>query len=209
MAIGSSQVRYIHSPYTFEGTVQIDMARLNYLFREETSPNHSDDESLGCITPQTASVHGEEIWEMESSNPSFSSDPCHKEMPAAPQVHQVEEGEDADETADAPVCDHVDHWKRLRSKRGHAYFLCYLCGRKWKTPTVQAYRYKTNNRAKPIYHADGFEFSAPANVSDANAGKHVRAHAYDNVHSQHQQQPQPRRPRNVHARDQYLGSYGY
>eukprot|EP00667_Euglena_gracilis_P012566 EG_transcript_12920 len=35
--------------------------------------------------------------------------------------------------ADGARCNHFHNWKRLRSKRGFAYFVCYLCGAKWRT----------------------------------------------------------------------------
>ena len=31
------------------------------------------------------------------------------------------------------TCTHAKHWKRLRAKRGSAYFLCFQCGAKWRT----------------------------------------------------------------------------
>eukprot|EP00667_Euglena_gracilis_P024317 EG_transcript_27921 len=30
-------------------------------------------------------------------------------------------------------CGHQSSWKRLRAKRGYAYFVCYYCGAKWRT----------------------------------------------------------------------------
>lgn len=30
------------------------------------------------------------------------------------------------------LCHHVSHWKRLRAKRGISYFVCFLCGIKWR-----------------------------------------------------------------------------
>jgi hypothetical protein len=32
-----------------------------------------------------------------------------------------------------PPCAHHPSWKRLRAKRGYAYFVCYACGAKWRT----------------------------------------------------------------------------
>eukprot|EP00667_Euglena_gracilis_P007999 EG_transcript_8092 len=37
---------------------------------------------------------------------------------------------------DAPSCGHVKHWKRLRAKRGFAYFVCYQCGLKWRMCSI-------------------------------------------------------------------------
>ena len=31
------------------------------------------------------------------------------------------------------TCTHAKYWKRLRAKRGAAYFLCFQCGAKWRT----------------------------------------------------------------------------
>jgi hypothetical protein len=36
----------------------------------------------------------------------------------------------------ASACDHVDHWKRLRAKRGYSYVVCYCCGVKWRIKDV-------------------------------------------------------------------------
>jgi hypothetical protein len=45
------------------------------------------------------------------------------------------EGEKTEITTDAPHgrCNHRKDWKRLRAKKGCAFFMCCLCGSKWNT----------------------------------------------------------------------------
>jgi len=38
--------------------------------------------------------------------------------------------------ASAASCNHSRHWKRLRAKRGFAYFVCFQCGAKWRMSSL-------------------------------------------------------------------------
>lgn len=54
-----------------------------------------------------------------------------------------EETDESEPLSDSTVvCDHYSHWKRLRSKRGNACFVCRLCSAKWKMPTIQAVNFR-------------------------------------------------------------------
>eukprot|EP00906_Rhabdomonas_costata_P017698 RCo025634 len=38
----------------------------------------------------------------------------------------------AAEEGEAPPCEHFDHWRRLRVKKGISHFICYHCGARWR-----------------------------------------------------------------------------
>eukprot|EP00670_Eutreptiella_braarudii_P000305 CAMPEP_0174291798 /NCGR_PEP_ID=MMETSP0809-20121228/33255_1 /TAXON_ID=73025 ORGANISM="Eutreptiella gymnastica-like, Strain CCMP1594" /NCGR_SAMPLE_ID=MMETSP0809 /ASSEMBLY_ACC=CAM_ASM_000658 /LENGTH=604 /DNA_ID=CAMNT_0015391399 /DNA_START=57 /DNA_END=1871 /DNA_ORIENTATION=+ len=70
-------------------------------------------------------------------SPVAAQSPVSKDTPTSPTAGARPE----DTTSDAPAaptsadgthCTHVQNWKRLRSKRGYTYFVCYSCGAKWR-----------------------------------------------------------------------------
>ena len=59
--------------------------------------------------------------------------PKNKEARPSDEASNGSTGQRSSSAQVAPVCAHVANWKRLRAKRGYAYFVCYQCGAKWRT----------------------------------------------------------------------------
>eukprot|EP01012_Entosiphon_sulcatum_P032376 TRINITY_DN4118_c0_g1_i1.p1 TRINITY_DN4118_c0_g1~~TRINITY_DN4118_c0_g1_i1.p1 ORF type:complete len:195 (+),score=28.33 TRINITY_DN4118_c0_g1_i1:48-587(+) len=75
------------------------------------------------------------------------------------RVHHDCEHHDMD-VANAPKCGHLSSWRRLRSKKDHAFFACTKCSKTWKLPTAQTQNFRVIDMLLSDLELENGELSA-------------------------------------------------
>eukprot|EP00668_Euglena_longa_P041266 GGOE01054311.1.p2 GENE.GGOE01054311.1~~GGOE01054311.1.p2 ORF type:complete len:176 (+),score=6.24 GGOE01054311.1:22-528(+) len=124
----SGEAPFVHSPYSFSnsstpnsfGSLGYEISHIPK-FPEYFGPTTMEEPTL-MKPPQKHKTRKQRLPVMEKQ----------------PEVLQtkVDGPEDQDACKNGThgtPCGHQSSWKRLRAKRGYAYFVCYYCGAKWRT----------------------------------------------------------------------------
>ena len=105
------------------------------------TPHHNKHRTPAVLTTRTPACGAGPKCAPRYDAPQQQDVPHSVEAPAARPKGRAAKAED--ETGDdpkvlpsAPQCTHTKHWKRLRSKRGFAFFVCCHCGTKWRVCSI-------------------------------------------------------------------------
>eukprot|EP00997_Jenningsia_sp_PLL12_P011037 NODE_848_length_1413_cov_53.873900_g705_i0.p2 GENE.NODE_848_length_1413_cov_53.873900_g705_i0~~NODE_848_length_1413_cov_53.873900_g705_i0.p2 ORF type:complete len:144 (-),score=19.36 NODE_848_length_1413_cov_53.873900_g705_i0:104-535(-) len=82
---------------------------------------------------QKQNYRGAPVLVLKADDPPTSPSPARDPAPAQSQAPEPSTSTFPTNSQVEGRCNHPKQWKRLRAKRGRAFFVCFECGAKWQT----------------------------------------------------------------------------
>lgn len=128
-SLSSSDAPFVHSPYSFWGSSPDSPGSLGYeISCIPKFPDHWEPAHFDAPAPVPSKAFRQKNRKQRPV--AMAAVIEHEQRPLS---EESEKCDSSCKSTHGTPCTHQSNWKRLRAKRGYAYFVCYLCGAKWRT----------------------------------------------------------------------------